>query len=245
MVSPMSVEIFELVSQDGPWEYRQHNNIAQYFDPINVHLNFKPTFLFAKSDLLQARDPMAATLRQNLQSYYGMPPQIWSNIQWESNGFFGCADGTDELHRVLSKMLNRHKEFIIGASTSSVFMRTPREMICVRQIHDGLDFYHGQMFSLKCRCEGMQQRHQNEIALTQSNAVASDAAAMKALGIFASIFLPATFVSGIFGMSFFDSGASGDPGVAPQGWNVSPKLWIYWAISIPLTALTLFLMWVL
>jgi hypothetical protein len=52
---------------------------------------------------------------------------------------------------------------------------------------------------------------------------------MKSIAFVTLAFLPATFISAVFSMSFFsfdsDSGS----------WSVSDKLWIYWAVSIPVT----------
>ena len=64
-----------------------------------------------------------------------------------------------------------------------------------------------------------------------ANATQSDSAAMRTIAYVTLIFFPATFASALFSTSFFNFDAS--TGV----WAVSGKFWIYWMVSIPLTAL--------
>jgi Mg2+ and Co2+ transporter CorA len=62
----------------------------------------------------------------------------------------------------------------------------------------------------------------------------------RSIAVVGLIYLPGTFVSGLFGMNFFDfSNESGH-----QSWKVSDKLWMYWAITLPLTLATI-ITWVL
>ncbi|KAK6330945.1 hypothetical protein TWF718_003139 [Orbilia javanica] len=369
--TPLPVEVLELTSTatNRDWEYKT----ADIDDVINAPKN-APTFVFAQSDVLQGG---ALDLRSRLEGYYGMPTDIWSTTQWESNGFFGCAgnerirhktwfrflikmvvqkknektglvkttvfgnpeytyhwhkmgffstwslngrqsmlcldcppefvaqirrslatvsgesflidpycfhpyivggivstfdasiwalrdlvrmtelnrkrnekmtdyeDHFDYLHElsrhvlhsgeiltvaneVTAKMVQRH-----GGVLSRAESATEEEKEAIMQVDDNLDFYQGLLFGFKCRCESMQQRHQNEISLAQSRAVAADAAAMKAIAGLTIVFLPATFVSAIFSMSFFDNG---------EQWGLSPKIWIYWVIAIPVTLITVLLL---
>ncbi|KAK6502261.1 hypothetical protein TWF506_002844 [Arthrobotrys conoides] len=367
--TPLSVEVLEQSTTDNrEWDYR----ITDIDEIINDRRNV-PTFVFAKSELLQKN---ALDLRARLEGYYGMPTDIWSQTQWESNGFFGCAgdervrhktwfrflvktvvqlknetggikttafgnpqyeyywhkmgffstwspkghqsvlcldcppefvvhirnslssvggesfqidpycfhpyivggvisifdasiwalrdlvrmtemnrkrnekmadyeDHFDYLHElsrhvihsgeiltvateVMSKMVHRHGTLLSRAEGSP-----DEHKDAIMQVDDNLDFYQGLLFGFKCRCESMQQRHQNEISLAQSRAVAADAAAMKAIAGLTIVFLPATFVSAIFSMSFFESG---------EQWGLSPKMWIYWVIAIPVTLITIILL---
>jgi hypothetical protein len=60
-----------------------------------------------------------------------------------------------------------------------------------------------------------------------------DSTSMKILALISAFFLPGTFVATLFSMSMFQWQPSGGAdGV------ISDKFWIYWAIAIPLTALT-------
>lgn len=67
------------------------------------------------------------------------------------------------------------------------------------------------------------------------------------ISLFGAIFLPATYLASIFSMSFFDFKPNGDndntasPSVGGPNDSrssfVSPLLWIYFAITVPLTLL--------
>ncbi|KAL3299032.1 Protein kinase [Colletotrichum asianum] len=61
-----------------------------------------------------------------------------------------------------------------------------------------------------------------------SNDSKSDSKAMKALSLLGATFLPGTFLASIFSMTFFDF---------QEGSSLSPKIWIYFAFTIPLTVL--------
>lgn len=60
---------------------------------------------------------------------------------------------------------------------------------------------------------------------------------MKALALIGVLYLPGTFISGIFGMSFFNY----NPPNNNSDWMMSDKFWIYWAITIPVTIFTVML----
>ncbi|KAF2687093.1 hypothetical protein K458DRAFT_415362 [Lentithecium fluviatile CBS 122367] len=108
--------------------------------------------------------------------------------------------------------------------------------------------------SIKRRSESLQERLQNEINLAFNLVAQRDSRIMvrmgeqsrqdnnnmKSIAVVGLVYLPGTFVSGLFGMNFFDfSDESGH-----QSWKVSNKLWMYWAISVPLTLATIFF-WVM
>jgi len=59
---------------------------------------------------------------------------------------------------------------------------------------------------------------------------------MKTLAAVTVIFLPATYIATLFAMNMFQW--QPDDGTASGGATVSNKFWIYWAITIPLTILT-------
>ncbi|KAK5681433.1 hypothetical protein LTS10_005963 [Elasticomyces elasticus] len=68
------------------------------------------------------------------------------------------------------------------------------------------------------------------IARQMASSMRQDSTAMKTISVLGLVYLPGTF--GIFGMSFFDFSQE-------AFWTNSPKLWIYWATTIPLTLLTI------
>lgn len=69
-----------------------------------------------------------------------------------------------------------------------------------------------------------------------------DSIAMKTIAILGIVFLPGTFVATLFSINMFDWGGA-DRGKT-SSLTVSPSMWIYWAITVPLTIVT-FLVWVI
>lgn len=66
-----------------------------------------------------------------------------------------------------------------------------------------------------------------------------DGIAMKTISTLGIVFLPGTFTATLFSVGMFDWGRADD-----EGLRVSPSMWIYWAVTIPLTVLTM-LIWIL
>ncbi|KZM25137.1 metal ion transmembrane transporter [Ascochyta rabiei] len=103
--------------------------------------------------------------------------------------------------------------------------------------------------NLLLRSQANKERLQNEIALAYNmiaqrdsqvmaglgEAAKLDSGAMKTIAIVTMAFIPPTFLSAIFSMSFF----SYNPELGGAGWSVSSKFWVYWVCAIPLTSLTL------
>lgn len=69
-----------------------------------------------------------------------------------------------------------------------------------------------------------------------------DSIAMKTISVLGIVFLPPTFVATLFSINMFDWGVNDDKGSTLL--KVSPSMWIYWAISVPLTLVT-FAVWLL
>jgi hypothetical protein len=89
----------------------------------------------------------------------------------------------------------------------------------------------------------------SQIALTSQR----DGQTTKGISILGMVFLPGTYISvralregprwtcadnqqALFSMSFFHFAPSADGG--SEQWTVSPKFWMYWVVTIPVTALT-------
>lgn len=77
-------------------------------------------------------------------------------------------------------------------------------------------------------------------------AAGRDSTSMKILAFISVIFLPGTFVAGVFSMSMFDwqysgnnSGSSGGSSGGGGDGVVSERFWIFWVIAVPLTLITL------
>ena len=102
-------------------------------------------------------------------------------------------------------------------------------------------------------------QHNSRTTVRIGEATQVDSAAMKTVSVLGLLFLPGTFISvsdgssygrlcstdvfqAVFSTSFFNfsPGNSTDP----QHWTVSENFWIYWAVAIPATVVTVFI-WVL
>lgn len=108
-----------------------------------------------------------------------------------------------------------------------------------------LEFFRGFISNLRHRSTSNEKRLKNEIQLAfntvaQYNAGTSveigraaqiDSSAMKTIAFVTLIFLPPTFISSVFSMSFFQCGGN-------NGWGMSNKFWIYWVFAIPTTIVT-------
>lgn len=90
--------------------------------------------------------------------------------------------------------------------------------------------------SLLKRADSNEARLRNEINLAFNTVSQQDAKAVRIISVATLIFLPATFVSTLFSMSFFNFQPP-----YQVGWGVSPKIWIYFAVAVPLTIFTIVL----
>lgn len=84
---------------------------------------------------------------------------------------------------------------------------------------------------------------QNDAEYTAAIAVDGkrDSIAMKTISILGIIYLPGTFVATLFSMDMFSWGENDGRGASSLG--VSSSMWVYWAVSVPLTIITC-LVWV-
>ncbi|OQE15946.1 hypothetical protein PENSTE_c026G07515 [Penicillium steckii] len=68
-----------------------------------------------------------------------------------------------------------------------------------------------------------------------------DSIAMRTISILGIVYLPATFVATFFSIDMFNwGGTSGDEATSL---SASPSIWIYWAVAVPLTVITI-LIWI-
>ncbi|KAE8554237.1 hypothetical protein EYB25_002775 [Talaromyces marneffei] len=83
----------------------------------------------------------------------------------------------------------------------------------------------------------------NQLSINLASIARRDNATMKALALIGVLYLPGTFISGIFGMSFFNYNPQGNNNNNNSGtdWMMSDKFWIYWTITIPVTIFTVML----
>ncbi|KAK5940662.1 hypothetical protein PMZ80_007079 [Knufia obscura] len=99
--------------------------------------------------------------------------------------------------------------------------------------HDELLATFQLLSNLSLRSASNDARLRNEINLAFNVVNQQDTKAMRTISIVTLLFLPATFVSTLFSMTFFNQPS------AEQPWGVSPMIWIYFVISVVMTAVTL------
>lgn len=116
-------------------------------------------------------------------------------------------------------------------------------------IHTTLERLHIQRQALYNIMAQKESKLNLEIASQQrrvAHATKRDGTAMKTLSLLGAVFLPGTFMASVFSMTFFDfnvgpsDGGSND--TSGEGATVSNKLWVYFAVTIPLT-LVILLVW--
>ncbi|KAI4722472.1 hypothetical protein E4T48_01305, partial [Aureobasidium sp. EXF-10727] len=119
---------------------------------------------------------------------------------------------------------------------------------------EALKYQHSMMLGVAARSTSNEKRLSNEINLVFNmmaqkdndvnidiaRATRADSVAMKTIAVVTLTFLPATYVSALLGMNLFAYNPETNGGHISS----SPDLWIYFVISIPLTAAVLTLWWV-
>ncbi|RAL10263.1 uncharacterized protein BO97DRAFT_407127 [Aspergillus homomorphus CBS 101889] len=98
-----------------------------------------------------------------------------------------------------------------------------------------------QLHALHTRSRSLTERLHNEINLGFNlvsqrfgHDAKSDSAMMRTIAVVSMVYLPGTFVSGLFGTNFFNF-TDGDE----HTWFMAGSFWLYWAVTIPLTLATM------
>jgi len=86
------------------------------------------------------------------------------------------------------------------------------------------------------RSVSLKERLQYEINLAHNMVSHRNTDMMRTISAITLIYLPGTFVSGLFSSAFFQFSSE------TNNWVVAGNFWVYWAIVIPLTIIT-FLIW--
>ncbi|TKA44296.1 hypothetical protein B0A54_05039 [Friedmanniomyces endolithicus] len=154
---------------------------------------------------------------KDLCTAFEMPPCTWLHQYQKATGFFLAQEGEQAGERTTYSTACRFllKHVIRNQSQSS--------SVNLTAFHIGGE-------------------RDSAIAAQMAQSMKQDSAAMNAISVLGLVFLPGTFVSAIFSMSFFHYSAS-SPSSA-ETWTVSANFWVYWATTIPLTMLTV-LIWYL
>ncbi|PMD49385.1 uncharacterized protein K444DRAFT_622946 [Hyaloscypha bicolor E] len=103
------------------------------------------------------------------------------------------------------------------------------------QAQEYLSFQIQLMSSMKARAVAAERRLESEITLAHNMLASSDNSIMKSITLLTMIFLPATFISVLFNTAFFS--------FDKDGWTISSKFWLYWAVVVPVTVVVLAVWW--
>lgn len=85
-------------------------------------------------------------------------------------------------------------------------------------------------------CYALTNQRDSELNIGIAQASNQDNRSLRVIQILSGVFLPASFVSGIFGMGFFSTSDDGAVFVVNSRW------WIYLAVAVPLTSVVLAVM---
>ncbi|RFU76062.1 cora-like mg2+ transporter domain-containing [Trichoderma arundinaceum] len=131
--------------------------------------------------------------------------------------------------------IEKHHEHFLSTDLGSGAGKSNAPNLFYRNIQSRIGSFHSILTSLRHRSEANNSRIQNEMALTYSDAARVDSSSMRTISVIGLLFLPAAFIATLFSTSFFNFDA-------PTGiWKLSDQFWIYWVVTIPVTALTIFL----
>lgn len=146
-------------------------------------------------------------------------------------------------------VLVQNMDHVLRQHANYTSTRPGNEFSAVSQdVQSRLEALYSYITSMRHRSISNEKRLQNEIQLAFNNVAQqnaevsvqighvalSDSAAMRTVAFVTLAFLPPTFISSIFSMSFFHYEAS-------SGWTVSGKVWIYFAFAVPIAFATVFL----
>ncbi|GIZ43079.1 hypothetical protein CKM354_000632000 [Cercospora kikuchii] len=118
----------------------------------------------------------------------------------------------------------------------------------IRHQRSILQFMHNRALALESRLNNeislafhITAQHTSLSSARISEAARVDSDATKTISILGLVFLPGTFISAIFSMSFFNY--SPGNGEQPDQWHVSDKIWMFWAAAIPVTISVIGVWW--
>ncbi|OTB06048.1 hypothetical protein M426DRAFT_319415 [Hypoxylon sp. CI-4A] len=157
--------------------------------------------------------------------------EIVKEIKEAADGFYQFVPGdknTRNLQALHDSMLSRldfYRVKLIGME---------------HYIHTTLERLHIQRQALYNIMAQKESKLNLEIASQQrrlAHATKRDGTAMKTLSLLGAVFLPGTFMASVFSMTFFDFNVGPDNDSSGEGATVSGLLWIYFAVTVPLTVL--------
>ena len=96
------------------------------------------------------------------------------------------------------------------------------------------------LFSVVSQQDGILNRRESRLNQVIAASSKQDSISVTTFTFITALFLPGTFIATLFSMTMFDwYPETDDASSSPQETSVSSKFWLFWAISIPLTVLTM------
>jgi Mg2+ and Co2+ transporter CorA len=89
------------------------------------------------------------------------------------------------------------------------------------------------------KADSLRERLDNQVSGMSTIISQRDTSAMKTVAMVTMAFLPGTFVASFFAMPMLNWDATAYSGI------VSPRFWIYWMVTVPLTMAVFALWWVM
>ncbi|PGH18295.1 hypothetical protein AJ79_00634 [Helicocarpus griseus UAMH5409] len=147
----------------------------------------------------------------------------------------------------VDSIVHEHDLFMAGLQGTSSQGATPSSpqtthSLISKDVKRRLYYLLKEIRAIKARSASLYDRLQNEINLGFNLVSQTDTAAMKIISAVGLVFLPGTFISTLFGMNFFDFAI--DDKTGKETFKTSERFWMYWAISLPVTAIVI-LIWII
>ncbi|KAI0110212.1 hypothetical protein F4814DRAFT_426228 [Daldinia grandis] len=208
-----------------------------------------PFWVYARlaSDVVDLQDSAVWAIRNQVRAIeterkpIGKPQPDYRHLHDVARHAIHVTESLNVAAESMGGILAQHDEFL-----SQNFLTQMIQTDASESVHRQLLFCKHMLNNLRHRSISNRERLQNEIQLAFNTVAQYDAgisvqigraaqldgASMRKVAFVTMMFLPATFLSAVFSMSFFDFQADSD------SWNVSSKFWIYWVFAIPITAAT-------
>ncbi|KAK4193249.1 hypothetical protein QBC35DRAFT_100273 [Podospora australis] len=223
------------------WDYPKRNQILCIDVPHDISTNMAKLLSKQSCPPLDFRDPFAlhSTLIDQLIVYSDVavwrirdPVRSLEKSRMRTGAIFSTIHDISRhaIHasEILEAAVDTLKELQRCRTAIHERLADDLEETYKAQARDYTQFQISLLKNLKLRSDSNRERLKNEINLAFNNLTRQDNSVLKSIALLTMIFLPATFISALFSTTFFAYGEDG-------GWEVSDKMWIYWATTIPST----------
>ncbi|KAK8036684.1 Amino acid/polyamine transporter I [Apiospora rasikravindrae] len=217
-------------------------SIAASFLPLTIESRRDPFWAYTKlmDEVARLEDVTVMAIRNYVRAIEKEAPQEKPEPPYRflhdiSRHAVHVTETLDVAVETMDGMLSLHESVKAQVGDDDIWQTVHGRLLFSQQLLKGL----------RWRSKANEKRLQNEIQLafhmvTQydsgvsvaiGKAAKEDSAAMKTISMLTLAFLPPTFISSIFSMSFFKFDAD-------TGWTISNNFWIYWAWAVPTTLVT-------